>query len=165
MRNLTNTGTTHNATLIDICYSQVATDQLSGSASSTSPLQGRKTRTSQRSRPAALDQLDRWLLEPAETPRTLPDDIAYWRVKRGSYPQLANMALDILSIPPTSCEAERIFSRYFMSPLPPPSHCCALSLTCAPSAKLLVNDRRASLKEDMIEASECLKHWQNEGLV
>jgi hypothetical protein len=72
------------------------------------------------------------------------------------------MALDILSTPPTSCEAERIFSRYFKSPQ---SHCRALSLTFAPSAKLLVNDRRTSLKEDMIEASEGLKHWQNEGLV
>jgi hypothetical protein len=48
---------------------------------------------------------------------------------------------------------------------PPPSHCRALSLTFAPSAKLLVNDRRALLKEDVIEASECLKHWQNEGLI
>jgi hypothetical protein len=31
----------------------------------------------------------------------LPDVIAYWSVKGGFAPQLAIMALDILSIPPT----------------------------------------------------------------
>jgi hypothetical protein len=33
------------------------------------------------------------------------------------------------------------------------------------SAKLLINDRRTRLKEDIIEASECLRHWQTEGLI
>jgi hypothetical protein len=33
------------------------------------------------------------------------------------------------------------------------------------SAKLLIHDRRSRLKEDIIEASECLRNWQNEGLI
>jgi hypothetical protein len=57
------------------------------------------------------------------------------------------MALDVLSIPPTSCEAERIFIEF------------------AVRAKLLANDRRTRLKEDIIKASECLRHRQLEGLV
>jgi hypothetical protein len=137
-----------NATLIDRWYGQATPeDPLAGSASSCSGSPGRpRTRRSQPTgTPTAgsLDELDRWLLEPVEPPGKLPDVIAYWRAKSGAYPQLSIMALDVLSIPPTSCEAERIFS----------------------SAKLLINDRRTRLKEDIIEASECLRHWQSEGLV
>jgi hypothetical protein len=33
------------------------------------------------------------------------------------------------------------------------------------SAKLLIHDRRTRLKEDIIEASECLRNWQKEGLI
>jgi hypothetical protein len=33
------------------------------------------------------------------------------------------------------------------------------------SAKLLIHDRRSRLKEDILEASECLRNWQNEGLI
>ena len=47
------------------------------------------------------------------------------------------MAFDMLSIPAMSAECERVFS----------------------SAKLLITDRRGRLKEDIIEASECLKSW------
>jgi hypothetical protein len=93
-----------NTTLIDKWYGQA--DMLDESAP-----RPRTTRTSQRAQPSALDELDRWLLEPAETPGKLPNVIAYWRAKSASYPQLSLMALDLLSIPPTSCEAERVFSR------------------------------------------------------
>jgi hypothetical protein len=55
------------------------------------------------------DQLDRWLQEPLENTRS---PIAYWLSKRDTYPDLARMALDILSIPATSTEAERVFSRF-----------------------------------------------------
>jgi hypothetical protein len=33
------------------------------------------------------------------------------------------------------------------------------------SAKLLIHDRRTRLEEDIIEASECLRNWQNEDLI
>jgi hypothetical protein len=102
-----------NATLIDKWYGQATIgEHLAGSASSPSGSPGRtRTRRSQPT-PNSPDELERWLLEPVEQPGKLPDVIAYWRAKSGSYPQLSMMALNILSIPPTSCEAERIFSRY-----------------------------------------------------
>jgi hypothetical protein len=104
--------TTDNLTLLETwyCGSMTAVAETSSAAAPTPP-RPRATRTSQRSQPAPLDELDRWLLEPAEKPGTLSNVIAYWLAKRGKYPQLSHMALDILSIPPTSCEAERIFSR------------------------------------------------------
>jgi hypothetical protein len=101
-----------NATLIDKWYGQAIIDEyLAGSASS--PGGHTRTRRSQPGpTPSSPDELERWLLEPVELPGKLPDVIAYWRAKSGSYPQLSLMALDSFSIPPTSCEAERIFSRY-----------------------------------------------------
>jgi hypothetical protein len=128
-----------NTTLIDKWYGQ-ADNMLDEPGSAPRP---RTTRTSQGAQPSALDELDRWLLEPAEIPGTLPNVTAYWRAKSVCYPQLSHMALDLLSIPPTSCEAERVFS----------------------SAQLLIHDRRTRLKEDIIEASECLRNWQSECLI
>jgi hypothetical protein len=106
------TNAVDNATLIDKWYGQAIIDQyLAGSASS--PGGHTRTRRSQPGpTPSSPDELERWLLEPVELPGKLPDVIAYWRAKSGSYPQLSLMALDSFSIPPTSCEAERIFSRY-----------------------------------------------------
>jgi hypothetical protein len=114
-----------NSTLIDKWYRQAESmmDEPGSAAPSSTP-RPRTTRTSQRAQPSTLDELDRWLLEPAEIPGKLSNVIAYWRAKSGSYPQLSHMALDLLSIPPTSCEAERVFSRYFSS-----SHCRAIMLT------------------------------------
>ena len=62
---------------------------------------------------------------------------AFWACYEARYPSLARMAFDVLSIPAMSAECERTFS----------------------SAKLLITDRRARLKEDIIEASECLRAW------
>jgi hAT family C-terminal dimerisation region len=51
------------------------------------------------------------------------------------------MALDILSILAMSAECERVFS----------------------STKILISDRRNRLKDDIIEANECIRHWTKEG--
>ncbi len=61
----------------------------------------------------------------------------FWASQENTYPSLARMAFDILSIPAMSSECERTFS----------------------STKLLLTDRRARTKEDIIEASECLRAW------
>jgi hypothetical protein len=66
---------------------------------------------------------------------------AFWARHEAQYPSLARMAFDILSIPAMSSECERVFS----------------------SAKILLNDRRARMKEDIIEASECLRAWLQAG--
>jgi hypothetical protein len=53
------------------------------------------------------------------------------------FPNLAKMALNLLSIPSMAADAERLFS----------------------SAGYMINDRRNSLQIDTIEALECLKSW------
>jgi hypothetical protein len=75
----------------------------------------RITRVSQGAQHTVLEELHSWLLEPAEIPDRLPNVIAYWMGKSGSYPQLSHMALEVFFDLPVSCEAERIFSRYVSS--------------------------------------------------
>ena len=53
------------------------------------------------------------------------------------------MALDVLAIPPTSAEVERLFS----------------------SAGQLITVRRNRLKDTTIEAVECIKNWNKIGII
>ena len=69
--------------------------------------------------------------------------IQWWQDHAAASPRLARMALDILSVPAMSGEVERVFS----------------------SAKLLLPDSRNRLKEDAIEACECLKSWNAAGII
>ncbi|KIJ47636.1 hypothetical protein M422DRAFT_163711, partial [Sphaerobolus stellatus SS14] len=55
------------------------------------------------------DELDQYLSTPPDT--TCADPIAYWNARLASGSQLAQMGLDILSIPATSVDVERAFSR------------------------------------------------------
>ena len=41
----------------------------------------------------------------------IPDILQWWRMHADEYPVLARMAYDILSIPATSAEIERVFSQ------------------------------------------------------
>jgi len=68
----------------------------------------------------------------------------WWLQPQSDYPQLSIMALNLLAIPAMSSEVERVFS----------------------STGLMLTDRRNRLKEDVIEAAECMKSWQaDSGLV
>ena len=62
--------------------------------------------------------------------------------QRSRFPFLSKMAIDILSIPAMSSEAERVFS----------------------SAKRCISDSRYNLSAKTIGALECLKSWLREGL-
>jgi hypothetical protein len=53
------------------------------------------------------------------------------------------MALDYLTVPAMSAEPERVFS----------------------AAKLTLSDRRCRMGDDAVEALECLKSWQRDGLI
>jgi hAT family C-terminal dimerisation region len=53
------------------------------------------------------------------------------------------MALDILSIPSMSADAERLFS----------------------SGKMVLSDRRSRLSAENLAAIECLKSWEKEGII
>ena len=61
----------------------------------------------------------------------------YWNARILSQPDLARFALDMLAIPVSSSECERVFS----------------------SAKLLITASRNRLHPDIIEANKCLKAW------
>lgn len=85
------------------------------------------------------DEYDAWMeLEPCDC----DDLIAYWVSRSESYPRLARMALDVLSIPAMSSEPERIFSL----------------------AGLMVTDRRNRLHEDIIQAAQCIRSWEQHGI-
>jgi hypothetical protein len=66
---------------------------------------------------------------------------AWWM--RSPYSSLRQWAFDILTIPATSAEIERIFSQ----------------------ARRLITDDRNSLSIRNIEILLCYKHWMNEGLI
>jgi hypothetical protein len=63
--------------------------------------------------------------------------IAWWTEKRTEFPILAQLALNLLSIPAMAAEDERVFSS---------------------TGKLITADRN-QLDEDSIKAVECLRHW------
>ena len=74
-------------------------------------------------------------------PKEPPNLIQYWDGQAVVSPSLSRMALDLLSIPAMTAECERVFS----------------------SSKILISDRRNRLKDDIIEASECLNYWYRQG--
>jgi hypothetical protein len=73
------------------------------------------------------------------------DVVGYWRAKLAEpqWRDLARMGLDYLTIPAMSAEPERVFS----------------------AAKITLSDRRCRMGDDAIEALECLKSWQRDGLI
>ena len=73
----------------------------------------------------------------------ISNPIAWWREQQATYPKLAQMAFDVLSIPAMSAECERVFSQ----------------------AKLVVNDTRNRMTNDTIDAIQCLKNWTNQGAI
>ena len=70
------------------------------------------------------------------------DILLWWQSHASEYPRLYKMACDMMSVLAMSGECERVFS----------------------SVKLLLTDRRNQMKEDVIEASECLKSWDAAGI-
>jgi hypothetical protein len=73
------------------------------------------------------------------------DVVQYWFGKSTDprWRDLAKMALDYLTVPAMSAEPERVFS----------------------AAKLTLSDRRCRMGDDAVEALECLKSWQRDGLI
>jgi non-ribosomal peptide synthetase component F len=72
-------------------------------------------------------------LDPTPCKRPLE----WWGARREEYPRLSKMAFDLLSIPLMSAECERVFS----------------------VTKRFIPSDRNRLKDDVIEAMSCLKHW------
>jgi hypothetical protein len=79
-------------------------------------------------------------------PGIMQDVIGYWHSKRLESPRwndLARMALDYLSIPAMLTETERVFT----------------------SAKIAIQEHGGNLDEEALNALECLKSWQRDGLI
>jgi hypothetical protein len=88
--------------------------------------------------PVVLDEYEKWCREPSED--TIDDMFAFWKAKRGVYPHLFIMAMEIFVVNAMSAEVERIFSQ----------------------TKYTISDCRARLLPDIIEACACLHHWNAE---
>lgn len=83
------------------------------------------------------DDIDSFITaEPVHIEKTA---LEWWleEAQRRTYPRLSQMAIDILSIPAMSAEAERVFS----------------------GARRQISWSRARLGAGTIEHMECLKHW------
>jgi hypothetical protein len=81
------------------------------------------------------DEYDAYCAAPPLSKKS-PNLIQYWDGQTLISPSLSRIALDLLSIPAMTAECERVFS----------------------NSKILISDRRNRLKDDIIEASECLNH-------
>ncbi|XP_044718868.1 uncharacterized protein HRG_07433 [Hirsutella rhossiliensis] len=60
--------------------------------------------------PPTADEFDRWTVDIGADDGDITDPFQYWQLKESTYPRLARMAFDMLSIPPMSAECERAFS-------------------------------------------------------
>ena len=69
--------------------------------------------------------------------------IAWWSDQYNVHSELRQLALDLLAIPATSAEVERVFS----------------------SAKQLLKLRRNRMREDTIEMLELMKYWWQRGII
>jgi hAT family C-terminal dimerisation region len=88
------------------------------------------------SSPVTFDEYESYCNEKP-LPKAPPHLIQYWNRQAVNTPSLAQMALDLLAIPAMSAECERVFS----------------------STKILISDHRNRLKDDIIEANECVRYW------
>ena len=87
------------------------------------------------------DEYERWKLCEPQLPFDDPfsrDPISYWRSMRERYPRLAQMAFDVLTIPASSADCERMFSELGD----------------------LLEPRRMRMKPQLISAIQCTKMWR-----
>lgn len=105
-----------------------------------------------------LYKYQRWCEEPIKEEKDVPDFIVQQCAQKGTYPQLAKIALEILSIPGMSVEVERIFSR-LVTLFHLCSMCSATNIWIA-SGRRLITDQTAQMKEHIIEECICLRRWE-----
>jgi hAT family C-terminal dimerisation region len=86
----------------------------------------------------AADEFDEYVQQPVLQNKDL-HSLAWWldRTQQTRWPKLSVLAVTVLSFPPMSDEAERVFS----------------------GARRTISWDRCRLMPDIIEAAECLKHY------
>lgn len=89
-----------------------------------------------------IDEVDRYVLEEAITEKEVGNIFEYWAKKEEKFPRVSRAAFDLLSIPPTSSECERIFSR----------------------SKLVVTTQRHQLQPLSLKWIVSLKTWARQAL-
>ena len=96
---------------------------------------------------ATVDELIAYLRDPMTRVRASEsfsfDLFKWWDDHSVQYPTLSQMAFDVLSIPAMSAECERVFS----------------------GAGALVTHRKKRMREDIIEAIECLRSWWRQDII
>ena len=65
------------------------------------------------------------------------DPVDWWWQRRERFPRLSRMALDLLTIPPSSAECERCFSQ----------------------AKLIITTQRHGMDDIALAKVQCMKNW------
>ncbi|RYO14557.1 hypothetical protein AA0111_g11924 [Alternaria arborescens] len=81
----------------------------------------------------------KWTKTVFESPSSNP--VTYWVKLRDKYPTLARFAIDVLTIPATSCDCERMFSE--------------LGDLLAP--------RRRNIGSQLLAALQCIRSWMRDG--
>lgn len=88
------------------------------------------------------DEFERWCKD--QVPLEVNNPLNWWRIYGSKhYPNLTQMALDMLSIPAMSDEPERLFSRL----------------------GLIITPRRNHLQQTTVQAISCLHSWDKSGLI
>jgi hypothetical protein len=91
------------------------------------------------------DEFDRWKRNEPRTKKGTEhanNPIKYWVSLRDRYPSLSQLALDVLSIPASSCECERMFSELGD----------------------LLEPRRRAIQPQLLAAIQCVRRWRKSGL-
>jgi hypothetical protein len=91
-----------------------------------------------------LDEYERWKqceLRAEKGSDAANNPIKYWVEQRNRYPQLSQLALDVLSIPASSCDCERMFSELGD----------------------LLQPRRRGISAKLLAAIQCVRRWQKAG--
>lgn len=158
--------TTTTTTLPEAAVTASGTTGTCSAASTETHIPDWKRRKRQRLMSSNQDDFDYYLRRDVKDDLPL-GPLKYWIDHAEDLRQkdLAKMALDIFSIPAMSADPERLFSRYDMLALHTHSQNLRKLIIYMGSSKLLLSDRRNRLGDDLIEASECLRSWANDGLV
>jgi hypothetical protein len=91
-----------------------------------------------------LDEYQEWKLrEPiaVKDGHDANNPVEYWVALRHQYPNLSKLAIDVLSIPASSCNCERMFSELGN----------------------LLEPRRRKLGPQLLAAMQCVRRWQRAG--
>jgi hypothetical protein len=92
-----------------------------------------------------IDELDRWRrYEPPWTKEQFEQEgnpIKYWISLRSRYPNLSRLAIDLLTIPASSCQCERLFSELGD----------------------LLEPRRRKIGSQLLAAIQCTRSWRRAG--